>query len=178
MARLPASVNECFDSEQLRQVSDCRVRLTSHCLPGGSAICSLPANVNGPSYSRRARIALVLSSDSLGAALVGAATELAGFRVAYSTEGESIPDCIRRVKPLVVLVDADDAIANDAASLGPALMTGASVVFYGRAERVRDVRAVASAAHASVIIFPDEITRLPGILTAIAVKGPGRIRSE
>ena len=135
--------------------------------------------MNGPPpYSRRAKTALVLSSDSLGAALIGAATELAGFRVAYSTEGESIPDCIRRVKPLVVLVDADDAIASDAASLGPALMTGASVVFYGRAERIRDVRAVASAAHASIIIFPDEITRLPGMLTAMVTGAPDRTRSE
>ena len=134
--------------------------------------------MTGPSYSRRAKTALILSRDSLGAALIGAATELAGFRVGYPGEGESVPDSIRRVKPLAVLVDAEDPIASDAASLGPALMTGAAVVFYGRADRIRDVRAVASAAQASIIVFPDEITRLPAMLTAIARGVPDRSRSE
>lgn len=134
--------------------------------------------MNGPHYSRRAKTALILSQDPFGAALIGAATELAGFRVAYPATGASVPDSIRREKPLVVLVDAEDPLASDAASLGPALMTGAAVVFFGRAERVRDIRAVASAAHASIIIFPDEITRLPGLLTAIAAGIPERSPSE
>ena len=141
----------------------------------GQVVCR---DVTGPQYSRRAKTALILSLDPLGAALVGAATELAGFRVSYPSAGDSVPDAIRREKPLVVLVDAEDSIASDAASLGPALMTGASVVFYGRAERIRDIRAVASAAQASILIFPDEITRLPAMLTAIAGGVPDRSRSE
>lgn len=134
--------------------------------------------MNGSTYSRRAKSALIVSADSLGAALVGAATELAGFRVAYLLENEPILDGLRRTKPLVVLVDATHTIASDAAALGPALMTGASLVFYGRAERLRDTRASAAAAHAAAISLPEEIERLPEILTGIASRQPGRRLSE
>lgn len=120
----------------------------------------------------------MVSTDSLGAALVGAATELAGFRVVYLAEGEAIPDGIRRQKPTVVLVDADHPNAGDAASFGPALMTGAPLVFYGRAERLRDTRIVAGAAQASIIALPEDIDRLPGILTGIAMRQTGRRVSE
>jgi hypothetical protein len=134
--------------------------------------------VTGHPYSRRAKTALIVSTDALGAALLGAATELAGFRVAYLGETENAADGIRRVKPLTVLVDATHPIATDAASLGPALMTGAAVVFYGQADRLRDVRVVAATAHASVIALPEELDRLPGILTSIAARQPGRPVSE
>ena len=126
--------------------------------------------MNGPLYSRRGRTALILSPDSFGAALVGVATEFAGFRVAYPAEGESVPDSIRRAKPLVVVVDAEHPILREPASLGPALMTGAAVVFYGRAERLRDVRALASAAHAATITFPDDVEQLAALLTAVTLR--------
>lgn len=132
-----------------------------------------------PTYSRRATTALIVSDDALGAALVGVATELSGFRVAYPDADESVPDAIRRAKPVVVLVDASHPIVRDPASLGPALMTGARVVFYGRADRLRDLRAAASAASASTIALPDEIDRLPELLTAAAARrslGPRKTR--
>jgi hypothetical protein len=134
--------------------------------------------VAGHPYSRRAKTALILSPDSLGAALLGAATELSGFRVAYLADPEGPADGIRRVKPIVVLVDATDAIASDPAALGPALMTGAAVVFYGTASRLRDIRLVVAAAHAETITLPDELDRLPGILTAVAGRTAGRRLSE
>jgi hypothetical protein len=134
--------------------------------------------VNGQSYSRRAKTALIVSTDSLGAALIGAATELAGFRVAYLMDEEAILDGVRRTKPLLVLVDATHAIAADAASLGPALMTGASVVFFGRADRLRDTRIVAAVAHAETIALPEELDRLPGLLTSIATRQGQRHPSE
>ena len=134
--------------------------------------------MNGPSYSRRAKTALIVSTDSLGAALVGAATELAGFRVAYLLDEEAILDGVRRTKPLLVLVDATHTIAGDATSLGPALMTGAAVVFFGRAERLRDTRIVAAVAHASTIALPEELDRLPGLLTSIAARQGQRRSSE
>ena len=134
--------------------------------------------MTGPSYSRRAKTALIVSTDSLGAALVGAATELAGFRVAYLADAESVPDGVRRVKPMLLLVDATHPLAADPASLGPALMTGAAVIFYGRADRLRDLRAATASVHATTISLPDEIEKLPAILTAIATRQPGRRLSE
>ena len=134
--------------------------------------------MNGQSYSRRAKTALIVSTDALGAALVGAATELAGFRVAYLLEDEAVIDGIRRTKPLLLLVDATHTIAGDAASLGPALMTGASVVFFGRADRLRDTRLVTAAVHAETIALPEELGRLPGVLTSIAARQGQRRPSE
>jgi hypothetical protein len=130
------------------------------------------------SYSRRAQTALIISSDPLGAALIGAAVELAGFRVSYSHDGESSPDAIRRVKPAVVLADASHALTASPASLGPALMTGAALVFYGPATRLRDLGVLAGSTQASLIVLPDDIDRLPALLTALLQRAPGRTRSE
>lgn len=129
-------------------------------------------------YSRRAKPALILSPDPLGAALIGAATELAGCRAVYPEEGESVPDSIRRLKPVAVLVDATHPILAEPASLGPALMTGASVVFFGSAVGLRDVRVLAAASKAATIALPEEIDRLAEVLTGAMTRQPGRARSQ
>lgn len=134
--------------------------------------------MNGPSYSRRARTALVISQDPLGAALLGAATELAGCRVAYVLEGESVPDAIRRVKPVAVLLDATHPIVSEPASLGPALMTGASVILFGAAARLRDLATLIATSRASTIVLPDGIGELAALLTSAAAPHPRRTRSE
>ena len=110
--------------------------------------------------------------------MLGAACELAGFRAAYALNGESAPDSIRRAKPTVVLVDACHEIVHEPASLGPALMTGAGVVFFGAGARVRDIAVLAAAARATVLSLPDDIDRLPALLTAAATSARGRARSE
>lgn len=139
---------------------------------------SLSAQVNGPPYSRRARTALIISPDPLGAALLGAATELAGCRVAYVQEEESVPDAIRRVKPVAVLLDATHPIVSEPASLGPALMTGASIILYGSAARLRDLTMLVTTSRASTIALPDGIGELPALLMATAAPQPRRARSE
>lgn len=143
-----------------------------------TGIHNLTRQVNGPSYSRRATTALILSPDPLGAALLGAATELAGFRVSYAADGESPPDCIRRVKPAVVLVDVTHAITGDPASLGPALMTGATVIFFGGARMLRDIAVLVSSSRAATIALPEEIDLLPALLGAVVARPPRRTRSE
>lgn len=125
-------------------------------------------------YSRRAQPALILSPDPLGAALLGAAVELRGCRAEYTTDGESVPDAIRRLKPVAVLVEATHPIVSEPASLGPALMTGASVVFFGSAARLRDVRALAAASKAAMVALPEELDRLAELLASAAVSPPHR----
>lgn len=134
--------------------------------------------MNGSPYSRRAKAALILSPDSMGAALLGAATELAGFRPNFPLEGETPTDSIRRVKPLVVMIDAGHPIVGDPASLGPALMTGAALVFYGSATRMRDLKVLPATARADIVVLPDDIEKLPAILGSIGARAPGRARSE
>ena len=173
-----ASVNECFSGTARRQGTLWKSSPRNFVLPREQGAPSLSAQVNGPSYSRRARTALVISSDPLGAALLGAATELAGCRVAYVLEGESVPDAIRRVKPVAVLLDATHPIVSEPASLGPALMTGASVILFGAAARLRDLAALIATSRASTIVLPDGIGELPALLTSAAAPHPRRTRSE
>lgn len=147
-------------------------------MPRDHGASSLSAQVNGQTYSRRARTALVISPDPLGAALIGAATELAGCRVAYVHEGESVPDAIRRVKPVAVLLDATHPIVSEPASLGPALMTRASVILFGPPARLRDLSTLIATSRASTIPLPDGIGELPALLTTAATPQPRRTRSE
>ena len=122
--------------------------------------------MNDLPYSRRAKSALILSTDSLGAALLGATLELLGFRAAFARKGETPADAVRRLKPKVVLLDAKDTELRDAPVLGPALMTGARVLFFGTAERVRQVEAVAEKAGAALLVLPEDLPRLPFMLAA------------
>jgi DNA-binding response OmpR family regulator len=134
--------------------------------------------VIGSPYSRRARTALIIASDALAGALLGAAVELAGFRVVFTDRQEAVPDAIRRYKPVAVLVDAALAVAADPASLGPALMTGAGVVYFGTAARLNDLSASATSAGAERLILPEEIERLPAVLAAVVARAGSRQRSE
>lgn len=119
-----------------------------------------------------------MSSDALAGALLGAAIELVGFRVVFTGGQEPVPDAIRKHKPLVVLVDATLAVAADPASLGPALMTGAGVVYFGTATRLNDLKAYSVTATAAQLALPDELDRLPLILSTVVSRAGTRLRSE
>jgi hypothetical protein len=121
--------------------------------------------VNSSRYSRRAAAALILSSDPLGAALVGAAVELAGFRPTFALADESIRVALLRVRPSHVLMDCADAEFRDEAALGPALMTGARLFFFGREARSADVKALAIRYQVRIIVLPTDVDRLHEILS-------------
>lgn len=121
--------------------------------------------MNAHRYSRRAAAALTLSRDPLAAALVAAAAELAGFRPEFAHAGETLRATLLRVRPSHVLLDCDDPDLRDAAVLGPALMTGARLFYYGSAHGVADVRLFAARHQVRLIVLPDDIHRLREILT-------------
>ena len=119
---------------------------------------------NVTSYSRRAVAALILSPDPLGAALLAAAVELAGFRAEFAATGESAGDAVRRVRPRLVLLDARDPGLGDERLLGPALLLGAWVYLFGTAETLRN-REVAAARHgAEMLRLPEDTEQLPELL--------------
>lgn len=120
--------------------------------------------MNPQAYSRRAAAALILSSDTLGAALLGAALELLGYRAVFPHEGETGGDALRRLKPGLVLVDGGDEFLTDTAVLGPALMTGARLVFFGSAARLRDLRVLAARYEATLLALPDDVDDLARVL--------------
>lgn len=116
-------------------------------------------------YSRRSGAALILSSDLLGAALLGAAIELLGYRAVFPRDDEGGADALRRLKPRVVLVDGGDQFLNDSTVLGPALMTRAQLVFFGSPERIRDLRVLAAKYDASLLALPDNVDKLAEVLS-------------
>ena len=121
--------------------------------------------MNKPRYSRRAAAALILSPDPLGGALVGAAAELAGFRAEFTHPKEQLRTALSRLKPSHILIDCDDPTSQDETALGPALMTGARLFFFGTAAKTDALRVVAERYRVSIIVFPGDIDRLQEILT-------------
>jgi hypothetical protein len=73
---------------------------------------------------------LVLSEDPLAAALLAAATELAGYAPRFPLPNEPSRTALRRVRPGLVLVDCDHTEACTDEFVGPALMTGSRVLLF------------------------------------------------
>jgi hypothetical protein len=121
--------------------------------------------VNQPRYSRRAAAALILSPDPLAGALLGAAVEVAGFRAEFARSDESLRASLTRVRPSHVLIDCDDPNSRDESALGPALMTGVRLFFFGSAPKTNDLIAIASRYQARLVVLPDDVDRLHDILT-------------
>ena len=102
---------------------------------------------------------LILSSDAVAAALLGALIETLGYSVKFARPPERYEDSIRRVRPKVCLVDSADSAMHDDGFLGRAAMRGISVVVFGSPEALGRVRAMAQA-HAleTILVPPDTVT--------------------
>ena len=81
---------------------------------------------------------LVLSSDPLSAALLGAAIELAGHAPRFPQSDEQPRAALLRVRPRLVVVDCDHDDACSEAFIGPALMTGSRVLLFRSRRTQRD----------------------------------------
>src|SRR5262245_4218173 len=71
--------------------------------------------------SERAPI-LILADDAIGAALLGALVETLGYSVQFGRGFESANDAMRRTRPSVCLLDANDRAAACDEALGHAAM--------------------------------------------------------
>ena len=81
---------------------------------------------------------LVLSSDPLAAALLGAAIELAGYAPRFPHSNEPARTALLRARPRLVVVDCDHEEACSDAFIGPALMTGSRVLLFRSRRSKRD----------------------------------------
>ena len=93
----------------------------------------------GPDDDPRRVPVLVLSSDPLAAALLGAAIDLAGYAPRFPTSSESPRTALLRARPRLVVVDCDHEEACSDAFIGPALMTGSRVLLFRSPRTRRDV---------------------------------------
>ena len=106
---------------------------------------------------------LVLSSDPLAAALIGAAIELAGHDPRFARSDESARAALLRVRPRLVVVDCDHVEACSDGFIGPALMTGSRVLLFRSPRTRRDVSELTGRLGLRVMDMPLEhepLTRL------------------
>jgi hypothetical protein len=107
---------------------------------------------------------LVLSNDPLSAALLGAATELAGYSPRFPLPDEHARAALRRVRPRLVLVDCDHADACTDEFVGPALMTGSRVLLFRSHRTAHDRGEFAKRLSLPVLDLPVEHEPLTRVL--------------
>ena len=107
---------------------------------------------------------LVLSSDPLAAALLGAAIELQGHTPEFPLPDESPRDALLRVRPQMVVVDCDHEDGCSESFIGPAMMTGSQVILFRSHRTRRDVGDMADRLGLRTVGMPDEQESLTSLL--------------
>jgi chemotaxis response regulator CheB len=107
---------------------------------------------------------LVVSSDPLAAALLGAAIELAGHAPLFPQNGEGVRDALLRVRPRLVVIDCDHEEACSDAFIGPALMTGSRVLLFRSRRTQRDASELADRLQLQVVDMPAKHETLTQLL--------------
>ena len=107
---------------------------------------------------------LILSSDALAAALLGAAVEIAGHVPHFSRDGEPARGALLRVRPKLVLVDCDHEEACTDEFIGPVLMTGGRVLLFRSRRTQSDRTEFAERLSLRVVDMPVEHRELTALL--------------
>ncbi|MEO5817374.1 MAG: hypothetical protein ABIT20_19050 [Gemmatimonadaceae bacterium] len=107
---------------------------------------------------------LVLSSDALAAALLGAAVELAGHVPHFARQAEPARAALLRVRPRLVLIDCDHEESCTDEFVGPAIMTGGKVLLFRSRRTEHDRAEFAERLSLRVIDMPLDHTTLTAIL--------------
>ncbi|HKH90202.1 MAG TPA: hypothetical protein VKA54_00290 [Gemmatimonadaceae bacterium] len=112
---------------------------------------------------------LVLSSDPLAAALVGAAIELSGHSPRFAQSEEAARAALLRVRPSLVVIDCDHVEACSEEFIGPALMTNSRVMLIRSRRTRRDVSELATRLGLRVVEMPIEHDSLSDVLREMLV---------
>jgi len=112
---------------------------------------------------------LVLSSDPLAAALLGAAIELSGHAPRFAQADEAARAALLRVRPTLVVIDCDDEDTCCDAFIGPALMTGSRVMLFRSRRTRRDPSELATRLELRVVEMPIEHDSLSAVLREMLV---------
>ena len=107
---------------------------------------------------------LVLSSDPLASALLGAAIELAGHAPRFPESPEAARAALLRIRPRLVLIDCDHEDGCSDAFIGPALMAGSRVLLFKSRRTRRDVTELTGRLGVHVIDMPMEHGSLTHLL--------------
>jgi hypothetical protein len=113
---------------------------------------------------------LIISTDALAAALLGAAVELAGHAPHFLQAGENSRAGLLRMRPRLVVIDCDHEEACSDEFVGPALMTGARVLLFRSRRTKRVMDEFASRLDLRVVELPLEHSALSQILNEMLVE--------
>ena len=97
------------------------------------------------------------------AALLGAATELAGYRASFPAEDNQL-ESVRRKLTAAVLIDASHPAARQEALLGRALMAGTAIIVFGRSGDLDAIKPLADRYELISLLLPQQLDELPEIL--------------
>jgi hypothetical protein len=117
---------------------------------------------------------LVLSSDALAAALLGALAETEGYRPLFAAPDETARAALGRLRPRIVLVDCEHADACSDAFFGPAQMIGAAVLLFGSNRSADRLRTTADRYHLATFTVPVAADTLARLLA----EADRRVKSE
>lgn len=105
-------------------------------------------------------VILILSSDAVAAALLGALVETLGYLVRFYQPPEPPDQTLRRERPSVALVDCEDPTVMNDELLGRAQMRDISVVMFGSADALRRVRQLALEHELDTLLMPTSLDAL------------------
>ena len=111
---------------------------------------------------------LIVATDPLAGALLGAAVELAGYRPFFPRDGEGAREALRRGRPCAVLVDCDSDDACSESFFGPAMMVGANIAIFTSTRSRRTLEPIADEYGVRVFELPIDFAALKTLLDACA----------
>jgi hypothetical protein len=111
---------------------------------------------------------LIVATDPLAGALLGAAVELAGYTPIFPREGEGAREALVRSRPCAIVVDCDSDDACSEAFFGPAMMIGASIAIFTSSRSARTLQPIAEDFGVRVFDLPIDFEDLKTLLDACA----------
>ena len=105
-------------------------------------------------------VVLILSTDAVAAALLGALVETLGYLVRFYHPAEPPDEALKRERPTVAMVDCEDPTVMKEEVLGRARMRGISVVIFGSADALHRVRQLALEHSLDTLIMPATVDEL------------------
>lgn len=113
---------------------------------------------------------LILSTDVVAAALVGALVETLGYLVRFFTPPETPDDALRRTRPSVAMIDCEDPTLVNPELLGRARMRGISVLMFGSAAALAKVKQLAREHELDTVMMPASLDELDESLRSAIAK--------
>lgn len=115
-------------------------------------------------------VVLILSTDVVAAALVGALVETLGYLVRFFTPPETPDEALRRTRPAIAMIDCEDPTLVNTELLGRARMRGISVLMFGSATAIQQVQELAEEHELDSVIMPASLEELDESLRSAIAK--------